>query len=98
MSTAIDIVASVQAKAGHEAEVEKIIKAAVPPARAEEGNIKYDVHKDLQRKGHFVFIERWADNAAIGKHGGTPHFQKLVKDLQPISEGLDVTFLECISQ
>ncbi|AEI38415.1 MAG: putative quinol monooxygenase [Zymomonas mobilis subsp. pomaceae] len=98
MTNAIDIVASVQAKEGHEAEVEKIMKAAVPPSRAEAGNVKYDVHKDLQHKGHFVFIERWANNAAIGEHGATPHFQKLVHDLEPISDGLDVVFLECLTE
>jgi len=75
---ALDVVAVLIARPGHEAALADILAACVAPSRAETGCLTYRLHRDRGRPGRFVFIERWADAAAFAAHQATPHFQALV--------------------
>lgn len=44
----------------------------------EVGCISYELHQDLKNAGHFIFIEEWADRAALDSHVASEHFQRLV--------------------
>lgn len=40
--------------------------------------LSYDLHIDEKDPGHFVFIEKWPNRAALDTHCKTEHFQTLV--------------------
>ena len=40
--------------------------------------IAYDLYIDEKDPGHFVFIEEWADHAALDAHCASEHFRRLV--------------------
>lgn len=60
------------------------------------GFIQYDLHKDLDDKNSFVFIESWKNNEFLDIHMRTEHFQSFVKNTENKLENLDITKLEKI--
>lgn len=87
MSDEIRVVAVVQAKPGQESAVAAVLRACVAPSRAEPGCRFYTPHADMAASGRFVFVERWADRAALAEHARTAHFQAMAAALAPITEG-----------
>jgi Uncharacterized conserved protein len=62
-------------------EVIKALQAAVDGTRREEGNISYDLHRNINDPLSYVLIEVWKSSEAIALHNQTPHFTTLVKEL-----------------
>jgi len=87
MPPEITLVAIVRARAGHEEAVAGILAAVVPPSQAEPGCRLYTLHRDQSDPRRFVFIERWADQAALAEHEQTAHFLRLGQLLPPHVEG-----------
>lgn len=81
MTDTISVVAIVQAKAGDEEAVEAAIRTCVSATRHEAGCLSYVAHRDLDVAGRFVFVERWANRAALASHEKEPHFLALGKAL-----------------
>ena len=55
---------------------ERMIEIAQTVARAsreEAGCINYRVYEDTEQPNEFVFVEEWADDAALRAHFMTPH-------------------------
>jgi quinol monooxygenase YgiN len=55
---------------------ERMIEVAQTVARAsreEAGCINYRVYEDTEQPNEFVFVEEWADDAALQAHFATPH-------------------------
>lgn len=50
----------------------------VEQTRQEPLCISYELFVDQKDPGHFIFVEEWPDRAALGIHGRTEHFQRLV--------------------
>lgn len=50
----------------------------VSKTRKETGCISYELTHDIKNPGHFLFLERWIDEAALQIHTETEHFQHLV--------------------
>lgn len=71
----IHTVAVITAKPGSEDVVRDALTALVPPTRAEEGNIAYDLSESSAEPGTFVTVEEWTDEAALGAHMETEHIQ-----------------------
>ena len=40
--------------------------------------IAYDLYRDENDPGHFIFIEEWPDRAALDAHCASEHFTRLV--------------------
>jgi quinol monooxygenase YgiN len=70
----IRVVAIAEANPGQEDAVAAAIRACVGPTRREAGCRFYVAHTDLDRPNHFVFVERWANRAALDAHANSPHF------------------------
>jgi len=77
MSQEIRVVAILQAKPGMAEAVKAVLLACVAPSRAEPGCRFYTLHTEQGQEGRFVFIERWADLAALEEHRGTAHYKAL---------------------
>ena len=73
---ALTIVAELIARPGKEDELREALKAIIPPTLAEPGCIRYDMHEDNARPGHFIFYETWEDREIWDtSHNVAPHIQ-----------------------
>ncbi|WP_306801834.1 putative quinol monooxygenase, partial [Escherichia coli] len=52
----VRVIATLQAKAGFEAAVSEAVHDIIEPSRQELGNLQYDLHRDLEKPGVFVFF------------------------------------------
>lgn len=53
----------------------------VDKTREEAGCISYELTHDLKDKGHFLFIEKWVDEAALQIHTESEHFTRLIPQI-----------------
>lgn len=75
MAKPLTIVAIIQAKAGHEAEVETSLRGLIAPTRKEAGCLNYDLHRDHQVAGRFLFHENWASKPLWEAHMESAHLK-----------------------
>lgn len=71
MSQLVYVVAHVQAKPGYEGDVRTALLQLVKVTEAEPGFIRYDLHEDVAKPGHFVFYEIWQDGPSLELHSAT---------------------------
>ena len=69
----LTIVASIHAAAGHEDLVETELRKLVEPTRREAGCLQYDLHRDNETPGHFLFFENWESRDLWQAHMNAPH-------------------------
>lgn len=68
--------ASVEAKGGCEKQLEKALAGVVGEVRAEDGCIRYDLHKS-EKGDVFYFYEIWESSAHLDAHLAAPHMDAL---------------------
>jgi quinol monooxygenase YgiN len=56
-------------------------------SRKEQGCISHAVHIDCENPLRLVFIEQWADRAALAAHFAVPASRNFVRALQPLVAG-----------
>lgn len=69
----VTVVAHIRARPGKEAELEQALLALVEPTMKEDGCLNYDLHRETDDAGHFVFYENWTSRGALEKHLAAPH-------------------------
>jgi len=82
--TPLNIIARFQAKPGREANLRAILEAMVGPTRAEAGCVNYDLHQFRDDPTRFVLYEGWQSKDALDEHMKTPHFAKMLADLDDV--------------
>ncbi len=70
-------------------EVLRLSLEHVRRSRLEPGCLMHSVHQDVEDPGHVVFLEYWADMAALRTHFAVPASRAFAKALNPLST--DVT-------
>lgn len=75
MSKPLTIVAIFQASPGREDELAAALQGLIAPTRAEAGCLNYDLHRDLEVPGRFLFHENWATRGHWDAHMQTPHLK-----------------------
>ncbi|WP_285419959.1 putative quinol monooxygenase [Pseudomonas sp. efr-133-TYG-5] len=75
MSQAFTAIATLIAKPGAQATLERALRALVEPSRAEAGCSQYDLHRDLSDPQVFYVIEHWASEEILQAHNASAHFQ-----------------------
>jgi len=84
-------------KDGKEDEVEKILTSIIKPTRSEAGCIFFYLHRVKEDKGHFLFYECFANQAAFEKHAAKPYVRAFLdKADEYCAEPPDIKFLERI--
>ena len=78
--------ATVIAKDGKESELEKVLLALMVDVRAEDGCIRYDLHKSGSGK-EFLFYEIWESMAHLEAHGKTPHMASMFEATENLVAG-----------
>src|SRR3954453_6816765 len=66
-------------------EVGRVSLEHLPPPRAEPGCISHAGHVDCENALRLVFIEQWADRAALLAHFAVPASRDFVRALQPLA-------------
>src|ERR1700741_3888372 len=67
--------------------VKKLSLEHVHRSRSEPGCISHSVHVDCENPMRLVFIEQWADRAALATHFAVPASRNFVRALGALSAG-----------
>ena len=81
----IMVTGSVMARADSLHEVKRLSLEHVHRSRLEPGCIAHAVHADCEHPLRLVFIEQWADRAALSAHFAVPASRDFVRALQPLA-------------
>lgn len=81
------VTGSAFAREGADAEMQKISVEHVLRSRTEPGCISHEVSRDVQQPNRFVFVERWADMAALQVHFRVEASRQFAKALAELSGG-----------
>lgn len=78
------VLGSVVARPDTLAEVLRLSQAHVVRSRGEPGCIAHAVHRDTEQPLRLVFVEQWADRAALAAHFRVPESRAFVDALRPL--------------
>jgi quinol monooxygenase YgiN len=67
------VVVHFRAKPGQEEAAEAAFADAIPPTHAEEGCIRFALHRVAGEPGRFILVEVWASRADLDAHLAAPH-------------------------
>jgi quinol monooxygenase YgiN len=81
----IMVTGSVTAREDCLKEVRRLSLEHVHRSRQEPGCISHAVHADCENPLRLVFIEQWADRAALSAHFAVPASRDFVRALQPLA-------------
>jgi quinol monooxygenase YgiN len=81
----IVVTGSVTAREDSLGEIRKLSLEHVHRSRREPGCISHAVHVDCENSLRLVFIEQWADRAALLAHFAVPASRDFVRALQPLA-------------
>jgi quinol monooxygenase YgiN len=70
---ALVVVVQFRAKPGQEGAAEAAFDDAIRATHAEEGCIRFALHRVPDEAGRYVLVECWASRAALDEHLATPH-------------------------
>ncbi|RKZ13842.1 antibiotic biosynthesis monooxygenase [bacterium] len=72
----LTIVAVFQANPGREEDLSRELQELVAPTRAEAGCLNYDLHRDLEVPGRFLFYENWETRSNWEAHMESDHLRR----------------------
>ena len=75
MDEKLTIVAIFRAEPGREDDLSAALHALIPPTRAEPGCLLYDLHRDLEDPGRFLFYETWETRVRWEAHMESAHIR-----------------------
>jgi quinol monooxygenase YgiN len=81
----IVVTGSVTARTESFEDVRRLSLEHVRRSRTESGCISHAVHVDCENPLRLVFIEQWADRAALAAHFAVPASRNFVRALQPLA-------------
>jgi quinol monooxygenase YgiN len=67
----------IEAAVGREEDLARELRALLAPTRNETGCLAYQLYRDPENPGAFMFHEKFANQASLDFHVNTPHFKKL---------------------
>jgi quinol monooxygenase YgiN len=83
----IVVTGNVTARSDSFDEVKRLSLEHVHRSRAEPGCISHAVHVDCENPLRLVFIEQWADRAALLAHFAVPESREFVRALRTLAAG-----------
>lgn len=92
----LKIIATITVKESCDEAMQPIFRAVVDGTRAEEGNVSYELHKDVKNPFKYVMVEVWRDLAAIESHNASAHFGAFVEASKPMLEGIEVSIIRSV--
>lgn len=77
MKDIVYTVAKLQARAGKEAELRKLLEQGVEPTRKEKGCLRYSLMQDRQNPAVLTLLEEWETETDLNTHLALPQLQKV---------------------
>ena len=81
------VTGSVTAREDSFDEVQRVSLEHVHRSRLEPGCLAHAVHVDCENPLRLVFVEQWADRAALGTHFAVPASRDFVRALKTLAAG-----------
>jgi quinol monooxygenase YgiN len=73
------------------AEVERLLREFIEPARQEDGCLYYDLYTSVDDPNRFYILDGWRDQACVDRHGEHPNVVRVVQQLLPLlSKPVDI--------
>jgi quinol monooxygenase YgiN len=66
------------AASGREEELARELRTLIAPTRSEAGCLIYELYRDSEDRGKFMFHEKFASQAALDLHVNAPYFKKFL--------------------
>jgi quinol monooxygenase YgiN len=85
--TQLTLMAFVRARKGMGDELGRRLAQLVKPARAEPGNINYDLHRSYEDPDLWVLYENWKSSSDLAAHFELPYMKAFVARLPEVLEG-----------
>jgi quinol monooxygenase YgiN len=94
----LTVIATIQAKAGKEEQMQQDLMSLLAPTRTESGCITFDLLLDNQNPSIFVLYENWENQSALDAHFQQPYVQKVLKSYEEtLGEPIVAMFLTKIA-
>lgn len=74
----VQLIARHTMRAGTADEVLALVEQLVDAARAEPGNLAFEVYRGVRDPQTYVLLERYASREAVAAHRGSRHFRRIV--------------------
>jgi len=94
MSKPLTIVAVFQANAGREDDLASALQDLVAPTCAEAGCLNYDLHRDLEVPGRFLFYENWETRGHWEAHMESAHLTHHKETSGPLVAKVEIFQME----
>lgn len=94
MPKPLTIVAIFEANPGREDELATALQALVAPTRAEAGCLNYDLHRDLEQSGRFLFYENWETRSHWEDHMASAHLRRHQETSPPLVRQAQILQME----
>jgi quinol monooxygenase YgiN len=78
------VIASAKAKPGMELELEKALRDAAKPTRAQTGSVTFSLYRSFEDPSVIIGYERWSSKENHDKHMQGAHVQKLMSAMSNI--------------
>lgn len=78
------IIATLRAKPGQSAALEKILREQVARTAEEEGTLVYELVRPVDRPDTLIVYERYRDSAAKAAHLATPYLAEAFRKVAPL--------------
>lgn len=80
------ITAILIARPGKSAELSALLVGMAPHSRAEPGNLRWDVWRDISNEDRYVLDELYRDVAAVEAHRASPHYQAYLAKIPELAD------------
>lgn len=80
------ITAILTAYPGRTAELRELLVSMAPHCRAEPGNLRWDVWRDVSNEDRYVIDELYRDVAAVEAHRNSPHYQAYLAKIPGLAD------------
>ncbi|MEM0961108.1 MAG: putative quinol monooxygenase [Bacteroidota bacterium] len=89
-TSTLAVIGLVTAKPDHVDRVYEALTALIAPTRAEDGNIRYDLHRSDDDANVFAFIEEWASRPIWEEHMESDHIAQFKENTDGMLEDMTV--------
>jgi quinol monooxygenase YgiN len=95
----LTVIAKATARPGSEHELERELRASIPPSHEEPGCLRFALHRSSEDPAVFVAVERWASKEAWDEHMAAPHIKRVMETTPALMAGPpEVQVLEALPE
>ena len=80
----VHVVATLQARPEHAAELAALLAELARTSRSEPGNLRFDVHRQSSDPNQLITVEQWDGVPAVDAHMTSPHVGVVLGKLGPL--------------